>query len=376
MNKLLVGTTIGLAVLAAAAGIVLYVTNVFDSASKETADESVEPVEPTQTDAPTVQTTPADVIVSPATTQDDWVAVTVGAELFPFNEPETNFTEAVEVDDPGEIYALDIEVVDRKPCGVNIHLQAGSPMEPDIYWWPVPANVGDIDKIERAMQNVGLTYESVPKPWTFTPDVLAVTSKLILCANGYFVELLCFMEYVINGRFEEGDVVLERVTGHTLEHLVGTDAYSRVRTWGRAPTSRSLIGNMNVIYEWLRHCSGLKVQEVNKMTLRDLAGYLSVCKNPPRDIRRTTQHLMRFLSGAEVRIYTFIDNYRNNILTSNTARSLRNSGVRDGGVFDYYGKDIETFQVSELVHNLRTLGKFAASDPKFIEILENHTSKK
>lgn len=376
MNKLLVGSTIGLAVLAAAAGIVLYVTNVFDSASEETADESVEPVEPTQTDAPTVQTTPADVIVTPATTQDDWVVVTVGAELFPFNEPETNFTEAVEVDDPGEIYALDIEVVDRKPGGVNINLQAGSLSDPDIYWWPVPANVSEVDKIERAMQNVGLTYESVPKPWTFTPDVLAVTSKLVLCANGYFVELLCFMEYVINGRFEEGDVVLERLTGHTLEHLVGTDAYSRVRTWGRAPTSRSLIGNMNVIYEWLRHCSGLKAQEVNKMTLRDLAGYLSVCKNPPRDIRRATQHLMRFLSGAEVRIYTFIDNYRNNILTSNTARSLRNSGVRDGGVFDYYGKDIETFQVSELVHNLRTLGKFAASDPKLIEILENHTSKK
>ena len=376
MNKMLVGTTIGLAVLAAVAGVALYVSNVFDSESKEPADESVEPVEPTQTDAPTEQIKPTDVTVNPAPTQSDWVVVTVGEELFPDIEPETNFTESAEVEDPSEILALDIEVVDRPPRGVNIALQAGSVTDPDIYWWPIPTREGDVAKIERAMQNVGLMYGSVPEPWTFTPDVLAVVSKLVLCANGYFVELMCFMEYVVNGRFDEGDVALERLTGLTLEQLVGTDAYSRVRTWGRAPTSRSLIGNMNTIYEWLRHCSGLKAQEVNKMTLRDLAGYLSVNKSAPRDIKRTTQHLMRFLAGNKVRIHTFIQNYRNNILESNVARALRTVGIRDGGVFDYYGDDIESYKMSELIHNLRVLGKYAAADARIVDALERYCKEK
>lgn len=353
MNKQLVVSTIGVAVAATIASIALYAVNMFDD-DKPTPEEK-----PGNTENPETS---------------EWVEVSVGEEIFPHVDVG-QYTDWSEVDDPTEPEFNIIEVVDRKPAGVNIELQVAG-VEPDILYWPVPKNQEETTIVNAALAKVGMSSNIIIIPTTYSNDVLAVLSKLVLSANGYLIELSSFMEFVINGRFESGDVFLEQHTGLTLEQIVGTEAYAKVRAWGRAPSSMSLIGNMNVIYDWLKYKSTLPPEAVDTMTIRDVIALMAVSSDKSRDVMKCAHYVSKYLDSAKMPIAEFINTVRQHSNKNPAAVAMRKAGIRDGGVFDYYGDSLKNYSQMELVSVLRTLGKFAVTDHRAQAVMKRYAGGK
>lgn len=353
MNRQLVVSTIGVAIATTLASLAMYAVTMID-------DETTTP-----------KAKPGNASDS---TQSDWVDVTVGEELFPQIDIG-QYTDWSEVDDPTEPEIDIIEIVDRKPAGVNVELQVGV-SEPDILFWPVPKNQEEHATMNKALAKVGLNSDIIIIPTTYSNDVLVVLSKLVVAANGYLIELSSFMEFVINGRFDSGDVFLEQHTGLSLEQMVGTEAYAKVRAWGRAPSSMSLIGNMNVIYDWLKYKSTLPIEMVDTMTIRDVIALMSVCDNKSRDVLKSAHYVSKYLDGSRMAIADFISVVRRHTNKNPAAVAMRKAGIRDGGVFDYYGDSLKHYSQMELVSVLRTLGKFAVTDNRAQAVMKRFASTK
>lgn len=353
MNKQLVVSTIGVAVAATIASIALYAVSMLDDETT-TSDEKPDNAS--------------------NSAESEWVDVSVGEEIFPHVDVG-QYTDWSEVDDPTEPEVDIIEIVDRKPAGVNVELQVAG-LEPDILYWPVPKNQEETAIVNRALAKIGMNSDIIIIPTTYSNDVLSVLSKLVISANGYLIELSSFMEFVINGRFESGDVFLEQHTGLTLEQIVGTEAYAKVRAWGRVPSSMSLIGNMNVIYDWLKYKSALPPEMVDTMTIRDVIALMSVTTAKSRDVMKCAHYISKYLDGAKMPIAEFIRMVRQHSNKNPAAVAMRKAGIRDGGVFDYYGDSLKNYSQMELVSVLRTLGKFAVTDHRAQAVMKRYAATK
>lgn len=289
---------------------------------------------------------------------------------------EDEYTDWADVEDPDETTAtLDIvEVVDRKPGGLMVAFQNSD--DPDIYRWVQAASLEASELRRQLYQHHRIDPASVIDPKTFSPDVRAIHRELVTAANGYTLELAMFMDYVISGNFAPGDAFIEECTGMPLENLIGTDAYRKLRIWANKPTSLTLLGNMVIIQRWLQYSPDVKVTDVAKATLHTVADLLQTLPHPERQTMAHVHYLTRYLPADETFVVEFVKNAHTRKTARASVNAMRKAGIRDGGVFDYYGESLKDFSEAELISVLESLGKYTPATPTAVSVIRRYANRK
>lgn len=298
------------------------------------------------------------------------------AKPVPEETPEEGYTDWADVEDPDETTAtLDIvDVVDRKPGGVMVAFQKEDDI--DIYRWTQAASMEESELRRQLFQHHRIDAASVIDPRTFSPDVRAIHRELVTAANGYTLELAMFMDYVISGNFAPGDAFIEECTGMSLEKLIGTDAFHKLRAWASKPTSLTLLGNMTIIQRWLQYCPEVKVTDVTKATLHTVADLLQTLPHPDRYTMAHVHYLTRYLPADDTFVVEFVKNAHSRKTTRATINTMRKAGIRDGGVFDYYGDGMRNFSENELTSVLEVLGKYTPATPQAKAAIQRFSARK
>lgn len=301
---------------------------------------------------------------------------TTKAKSVPEEKSEEGYTDWADVEDPDETTATlnIVEVVDRKPGGLMVTFQNG--VDIDIYRWVQAASLEASELRRQLFQHHRIDPASVIDPKTFSPDVRAIHRELVTAANGYTLELAMFMDYVISGNFAPGDAFIEECTGMPLENLIGTDAYHKLREWANKPTSLTLLGNMVIIQRWLQYCPDVKVTDVTKATLHTVADLLQTMPHTDRYTMAHVHYLTRYLPAEDTLVLEFVKNAHSRKTARATINAMRKAGVRDGGVFDYYGDGMRNFSENELVSVLEVLGKFTPATTQTKAAIQRYSARK
>lgn len=295
----------------------------------------------------------------------------------PVETPEgEEYTDWAEVEDPDETDATlnIVEVVDRKPGGLMVAFQKEGDI--DIYRWTQASSLEESELRRQLFQHHRIDPASVIEPKTFSPDVRAIHRELVTAANGYTIELAMFMDYVISGNFAPGDAFIEECTGMSLENLIGTDAYQKLRVWASKPTSLTLLGNMVIIQRWLQYCPDVKVSDVTKVTLHGVADLLQSMSHTDRYTMAHVHYLTRYLPAEDTLVVDFVKSAHSRKTARASINTMRKAGVRDGGVFDYYGDGMKNFSENELISVLEVLGKFTPTTPQTKAAISRYAARK
>lgn len=301
------------------------------------------------------------------------------AKSEPVETPETEeYTDWAEVEDPDETSATlnIIEVVDREPGGVMVALQAGTNKTIDIHRWVKLDTLATNEQWRELLKARGIEHSTVIDPRTYSPDIRAIHRELVTAANGYIVELSMLMDYIVSGNFQAGDVFIEEITGMSLEQLVGTEVFTSLRIWAAHPSSMSLLGNMTVIQRWAEHTPGQHIPNVNNMSLRQAADILQNMKTPPRQVLACVHYLTRYLPAHETHVVEFVTAATSRKVARASIAAMRQAGIRDGGVFDYYGDSLRNFSEAELLRVLQVLGKYTVADTRAKSCIHRYAASK
>lgn len=297
----------------------------------------------------------------------------------PVETPESEeYTDWADVEDPDETDATlnIVEVVNREPSGVMVMLQTATDKPIDIHKWVKLDTLATNEHWRDLLAARGIDHAVVIDPRTFSPDVRAIHRELVTAANGYTVELSMLMDYIVSGNFPAGDVFIEETTGLDLEQLVGTEAFTRLRKWASRPSSMSLLGNMTVIQRWAEYTPGQFIPNVKTMTLRQAADILQNMRIPPRQVLACVHYLTRFLPAEDTRVVEFVETALSRKVARASIAAMRQAGIRDGGVFDYYGQSLSNFSEAELIRVLQVLGKYTVTDNRAKSVIHRYAASK